>query len=283
MIQNNYYKVDNKLNKKIALFADIHYSDIFNLKVFDKIIANLNDNKPDFICIPGDIIDNGKELTSKILKPFQDFFEELSKIAPVIISIGNHDFVYEKKKKTIYVGIKHLTKAFNNKKNIYLLDNDIIEIDGICFIGLTNSFEYYYSGQHENLDLFTDEIKLKLYNKIDKSKYNILLCHSPINIIKDEVINSEVINNVDLILSGHMHNGMIPFIIDKISKKNRGLYGPFGKLFPKYARGKITKEVNGRTINLIISGGIIKISKTQSRVIRPINKLYQINIEYIEI
>ena len=85
MIQNNYYKVNNKLNKKIALFADIHYSDIFNLKVFDKIIVNLKDNKPDFICIPGDLIDDAVDALNKSAKKNSDIGE-----------IFNHEPIEEK-------------------------------------------------------------------------------------------------------------------------------------------------------------------------------------------
>jgi len=56
----NHYNLSNKYNKTIALFADIHYSKKYPLKNLKKIIENIKFNKPDYICIPGDIIDDWK-------------------------------------------------------------------------------------------------------------------------------------------------------------------------------------------------------------------------------
>ena len=55
-----------------------------------------------------------------------------------------------------------------------------------------------------------------------------------------------------------MHNGMMPFYLDKIIKGNRGLMSPDNRLFADNTRG--VKDINNT--HLIISGGITKLSKT---------------------
>ena len=61
-----------------------------NKDVFPLIIDNIKNHKPDYICIPGDLVDD-----VAILYEFPDnltnFIKSLSKIAPTIISKGNHD------------------------------------------------------------------------------------------------------------------------------------------------------------------------------------------------
>ena len=84
--------------------------------------------------------------------------------------------------------------------------------------------------------------------KINKKYYNVLLCHSPINICDKEILKNK---NIDLILCGHMHGGIVPKCMRKIFKYN-GLISPNKKLFPKYAYGNL--EIGNTEI--IISSGI---------------------------
>ena len=282
-MDEKFYKINNKFNKRIAVIADIHYSSIFKIKTFDKIIESIKKNKPHFICIPGDIIDDSLVLKDKNIVKLINFFKTLTTIAPVIISVGNHDFTYEAKKKIVYSGIINLKKLLSKIDNLYFLDNDIIKLENINFIGLTNSFNYYYGKNHESDKVFIDELNLTFYNKILKQDYNVLLCHTPLNIMKPNVIEKcDLIGRLDLIISGHTHNGMIPKYVDKI-KGNKGLIGPFKTLFPNYSRGKIENIINNRKVTLIINGGITKISKVQPKIIHFVNNLYQINIDYIDI
>lgn len=78
MIKNKHYLIyDKNINKttNIALFADIHYSNIFKEKKFKLIKENLYDNKQDYICIPGDIIDSTNVLDdSKKTRNISRFF-----------------------------------------------------------------------------------------------------------------------------------------------------------------------------------------------------------------
>ena len=60
-----------------------------------------------------------------------------------------------------------------------------------------------------------------LFNSIDSNKIKIVLCHSPINISNKDVSNE--LKDFNFIFCGHMHNGMMPYYLDKIIKGNRGL------------------------------------------------------------
>lgn len=237
-IINKFYNIDNKLNKNIVLISDIHYEDKKDIKVLNNLLDNIKKLKPDYICIPGDITDKS---FIKDEKEYINWFKKLSKISKVIISLGNHEF-YIKKYRKIYGLNKKLLKKISNIENIYLLDNENIVIDKINFIGLTIPMEYYREIKHNDFYKCLNNLKT------NKKYYNILLCHSPMNICDKEILKNR---NIDLILCGHMHGGIVPKIMRKIFKHN-GLISPNKKLFPKYAYGNIKTDKT----NIIISSGI---------------------------
>ncbi|MBR6690257.1 MAG: metallophosphoesterase, partial [Bacilli bacterium] len=195
--------------------------------------------KPDYICIPGDITDKSY---IKDEKYFIDWLKKLSKICKVIISIGNHEF-YIDKHKDIYGLNKLLINKISNINNLYLLDNKKVIIDNINFIGLTIPIEYYKETyKSDDFSKYVD--KLKTYKKY----YNILLCHSPLNISNSNILKDR---NINLILCGHMHGGVVPKFMRNIFK-NKGLISPNKRLFPKVAYGYLKVEKT----DIIISSGI---------------------------
>lgn len=237
-IINKFYNINKKLNKNIVLISDIHYQDKKDIKVLNNILDNIKKLKPDYICIPGDI-------THKTFindeNEYINWFKKLSKISKVIISLGNHEFFINKHKK-IYGLNKELLKKISNIKNIYLLDNENTIMDNINFIGLTIPMEYYKETKYNDFHKCLNNLKT------NKKYYNVLLCHSPMDICNKEVLKNK---NIDLILCGHMHGGIVPKFMRKIFKNN-GLISPNKRLFPKYAYGNI--KINNT--NIIISSGI---------------------------
>lgn len=266
---NHYYKIKDKYHKKIALLSDIHYSKHYDETIFLKIIQNLNKNKPDYICIAGDIIDDSKTLDDKILKNrLINFFKNLSLISPVLFIVGNHDMIKFQDYKVYYKYNRNFFSSLNNLPNVTFLENNSKTIGNINFIGMNTNFEYYGKIKEKTIDDLNNSFNnIKKY--IKKDKYNILLFHSPINILKVDDIEK-----IDLVLSGHMHNGLVFKFLEK--KGNRGFVGPFTNLFPALARGMKKDKTT-----LIISGGIIKLSYHTK--ISKFNKLYDMHIEYIDI
>lgn len=279
MIEEKNYHLSNK-NIKLCLITDLHFNDEYNLDLLDKIKQNVKNNKPDFICLSGDIIDQGTMIYSDKIDILKQFIEELSHISQVIVTLGNHELLKKENNKVLTADFKKVNNWFldlNKIENVYYLNNKSLVRNDLCFTSYNPEYKYYE--KEDNLEFIKD-----IDSKIDLNKqyYNILLCHSPINTFKDLTLKySKQILKTDLILSGHMHNGLILPIFDKFG--NRGLVGPYYKLFPKYARGKITKTIDNHEINLIISGGIVKISNTNSKYLNKLNKLFSSTIVYINI
>lgn len=223
------------INKKIIVISDLHYrykSDIKRLNILKDKIIKLN---PDYICIPGDIINSSDIKNEDILI---NWFSDLSKVSKIIISLGNHEFYSNE-------GIKFNTNLFNkinSIENIKVLDNENIEFEDINFFGLTLPITYYKE-QKESYEVFSKNYKVKTI----ENKYNVLLCHSPINIVKSDL------KNIDLVLCGHMHKGLLPDMLKPLFK-GRGLVNPLHQILPKNNCCYGIKKVNSSYV--IVSSGI---------------------------
>ena len=274
MIEEKKYQFGHK-NINICLLADLHFDEDYNLDIFNKIIASIDNNKPDFICFAGDIIESSKVVYSNQIDNLKKFIKELSLIAPVIISLGNHDIVTKKENQFIenFNDINNWFLDLNKFENVYYLNNKSLVRGDICFTSFNPPFKYY---KKEKSSYFIEEIDKSI--SMTKKYYNILLCHSPINVLKKETISlSKQIKKADLILSGHMHNGLVPKIFD--FGGNIGIISPMKTLFPPCARNSITKKIDNHEINLVISGAVVKFSSK----LKKLNSLYPISISYIKI
>ena len=89
---------------------------------------------------------------------------------------------------------------------------------------------------------------------LDSKKFNILLCHTPYPIT--QLSDVKLFNECNLILSGHMHGGVVPNLFRGLFK-SRGIFSPV-----KSSRRFFCKDMYGyiKEKNLIISSGIIKLS-----------------------
>lgn len=235
-IINKIYNIKSNINKKIVLISDIHYENKKDLKRLNSILDNIREINPDYICIPGDITNTSQIQDEEELV---NWLKNLSSITKVIISIGNHEFYINKYKKTYGLNKKLLTKI-SNIKNIYLLDNDNTIIDDINFIGVTIPAEYY-----DKEEYFYTWIK---NIKTNKKHYNVLLCHSPHNIYNFNELENK---NINLVLCGHMHGGVVFNFLRPIFK-NRGLISPTKKLFPQNAYG----HIKTLKLDILITSGI---------------------------
>jgi len=125
-------------------------------------------------------------------------------------------------------------------------------INNINFMGITLPIEHYMNNK-ENKEEFKKYIK---NIKTNKNYYNILLCHSPINITRKDIINKI---DIDLVLCGHMHGGIIPNFLRFIFKTN-GLISPHKILFPSNVYGLINRNKK----YIVITSGITVLSRSHS-------------------
>ena len=203
----------------------------------------------------------------------------MGNISNVIVSLGNHDINKDKKLK-YYNKVDALYNSFldnMSKLNIKFLNNSVYEDNNVRFVGFTLPINCY---NKEN----SLEFEKNFYNSLDTNlflgndnKINIAIIHNPMNVCNDSILKK--LCNFDIILSGHMHNGLVFNFIDKIFNGNRGIIDRYMKLFPKYARNSVDI---GNNKHLVISGGITKLSK-DSGILRFGNFLYPMEISQVNI
>lgn len=281
--EHNYVVENNKvINKRIVLISDIHYGRDFKKEKITLILDKIKNLKPDYITLTGDLIDNTNVLEDLIIKnDIKKFLRELTSITKVIMCIGNHDqFILKKRafrSEYEFDSNKDWFDEIRKIPNLVLLDNEYYEENNIRFIGFTPSFNYY---DKEDRTILLNELKNKL-PRVKDDCYNILLIHSPINVLDNITIKETNLKNVSLILSGHTHNGMMPPILDDLIKGNKGIFSPDGTWLwkTKNTRGKY--ELENKT--LIVNGAITKIHGCSPKWMVLLNELFPMSIDIIDL
>lgn len=264
-----------KLKKDITFIhiGDIHYNETTSAKKLEYIKYAIEDAHPDYIFITGDLLDRPKITKNKEkIKLLVSWLNSLGNIAKVFISLGNHDIILEEDYKFF--------NKLNDINNIYVLNNQSYEDENVFISGFTLPTNYYYNiekHEDENALLETLQNNFNLVTNLPKKKYKVALIHSPILLSEKKVI--EKLKEYDLILSGHMHNGLILRILDKIIKNNYGLISPDKRFFAKNTRGKIKTKY----YTIIITGGITKLSPSSTKILSKLNGLYPISINKITV
>jgi len=214
-----------------AVVADLHE------RRPDEVLAILSDVRPDFILVPGDLLERhcgknmdreDKSLFSRLVcrtihtfdyfiaghpelfrrrrtvgqrENAYTFLREAGKLAPVIMSRGNHELQLE-----------HEDRQIIKESGVILLEDGMQSVNGILFGGLSSKS-------------VTGEVNTAFLSDFSgKDGFKLLLCHHP-------EYGSELENySIDLILSGHAHGGQFRFF-------GRGIFSPGQGLFPKYTKG----------------------------------------------
>ena len=202
LIMVNRYQIHIKnLGKpfKFVFFSDLHvgkdYYGTNNLRL-KKIISKINKLDLDLVVIGGDFI--CEKIEEEMLLELRNI-----KAKHKLAVTGNHDIEYLKEEKTLLEPedfIRVITKCgFKVLQN----EGELLEIDGQkVFIGGIP-------------DLYSKQFDLNIaFEKAPKGVPKVLLSHNP-----DIIDFVEHKDEIDLILSGHTHSGMI-------------YWKPFGALFP---------------------------------------------------
>lgn len=257
------YNLDLNIKKPILHISDVHFGPKLETNFINRTINVINEFNEGYLVITGDIFDNGENVfMPEYANQFQNFIDKINKNIQIIISLGNHDFCKNKQ-----VPLDDY-KKFENE-HVHIIYDENLVIDNIEFLAVNLEREYYMK-----------EPKKRLIEKLNEFSFNkniknhILLLHSPINLTNKKVLEQNLIQDSDLILCGHTHNGAIPDIFSKNVNHNRGLVRPRLKPFPKDIRGFVRQEKP----YIIISGGISKMNFAKNRVL---NRLYQPEINII--
>ncbi|MBE6160454.1 MAG: metallophosphoesterase [Lactobacillales bacterium] len=267
------YKLYNKDNIRISIISDIHFSH-GTLKKLNILLKHLTNIKPNYILIPGDLIDCSDILKdNKVKDEFLIFIKSLSKISKVVISLGNHDFYKIKKRKLIKNSYENyfsyqLFYEISLINNVYLLDNDKYEDKKIYIAGITVPLEYYKDESSNSLSKKLNRNK-KIISDLPEDKLKILMIHSPMNLNNKRIKNK--LKEFDYFVCGHMHNGCVPPIINELWNSSKGIIGPTGKFLVFNARNTLRKKED----KLLVNGPVITFSKC-SGIMRIFNIFYPI-------
>ena len=186
---------------KIVLLADIHFGYSIGEKNAELLVNAINAQKPDLVCIAGDIFDNEYEGLKDLEKTAATLRSIQSKYG-VYACWGNHDlnepilagFTFRSANKDY--DDPRMTQ-FLNDANIQLLNDETVLIDD----------KFYLTGRKDpsRCRKMTDTRKSpsQLTKSLDLSRPIIFMDHQPGEL--DEVASS----GADLDLCGHTHDGQL--------------------------------------------------------------------------
>lgn len=230
---------------KIVHFSDLHYKRIVDKNMVKKIVDEINLINPDIVFFTGDLIDKDFKVNDNDISDLTNLLDSINSKYGKYTIIGNHDYVQDEDViNNIYENSNFIILQ-NSSDIIYSRNNQKL------FIGGLDTFSYDKSDINETMKYFND-------NKEDI--YKIILVHEPD--YTDTILEDY---DVNLILSGHSHNGQIniPFVKEFIL--------PYGskKYYKNYYNVKDTP--------LYISSGIGE-SRINFRLFnRPSINFYRIN------
>lgn len=161
--------------KKIAHISDIHLGMINGERLTRKIVARLEELRPDMVFITGDLFDAVGDHLDEAVAPFQRLQ------VPIFSVIGNHE---------TYLGLERVFSVLAGTR-IRTLRDEIIEVAGMQILGL----EYPERGRKKDIS--------PLLKKGDPSRPIILLYHEPIRFAGMDAFPAV------LQLSGHTHKGQL--------------------------------------------------------------------------
>lgn len=278
---NEYVLKDPRFNKDrtVVNMSDIHS----NVVALNNIVKLLEEIKVSYIYVPGDTLDS---IDNPHNKEIMELLKKVGNISQTFLSVGNHEMCelsYETGKKEEVESKDYIDFFIEVAKQTDCIPmiSDFSKIDLADDLSVSAAnvpFSYY--GKKENLEQYKKLLE-NVKEKMDENKFNVLLLHSPNSLIQNGKIDrsSDVIRNMNLILCGHNHGGLMPTFAQDILKGHRGLAGPYAKLFQPNAYGVYNEE----DTSVLVSNGVTKISATSEagKINGILNKIYTPEIDVI--
>lgn len=180
------------IDTKSLVVGDIHVK-TNNLHLIDDLASFLEkqviSESPDIVVLLGDILDYHEKILTQCLNKAYTLISRLSKLRPVYILVGNHDYISNSQ----FLTDTHWMNAMKLWPNVTIVDTVIVE-RGITFC------PYVAPGR------FSEALQ-----KVDgASDSEIIMCHQEFRGCDLGVIKSEHGDECDrytgLIISGHIHD-----------------------------------------------------------------------------
>lgn len=227
------YDIECNISDEIRI---IQLTDLHNREFGDNnidLISKVSEQHPDLIFMTGDMFgqtDNLDVICSCV--------EQLSKIAPVYFSYGNHEMYWENGTETELRAA--LTEAGASALNCEYVDVKVngekLRIGGYYGYYRTPHMRTAYENEQKVEIAFADDFE-------NTENIKLLLCHIPTAWVDWEYIDKYPI---DVVFTGHYHGGQIrlPFV--------GGLYVPYVGWFPENTKGIF----EGEEATCILSTGL---------------------------
>jgi len=215
---------------RIVLLADLHEKEFGDHN--ETLIALIKDQRPDLIVIAGDLF--SRDASADEISAACVFAARLTEIAPTYYSRGNHE--------TAYVA-EHGEAVFEQfaASGVTLLNDQYLDLsfNGSSF-RLGGMDRYAYRGGDGT---FIPEAEEFLTDYCDTPLPTVLLSHRPEAFSFKQACSQW---DVDLILSGHTHGGLVRF------PWGGGLVAPIQGFFPRTVYG----EYNFYNTKMIVTSGL---------------------------
>ncbi len=259
-----YNDFNNKTPLNFILLADLHNSSFGKNNI--KLIKKIDEIKPDFILIAGDMV-----IKNQLSMPSNAYtlLNNLSKRYKIYYGYGNH----EQKLEELVIdesptGIRLYNSwmkyksalledgvIFLNNKTLAHQESSDKEDKNLRISGLTIDLKYFKPFKEEKLE---ENYLNNLIGHKDKSNFDIVIAHNPL------YFPDYAKWGADLVVSGHVHGGIVrlPFL--------KGIISPQVKLFPSYDGG----EYSLANSKMILSRGL----GSHSLMLRVFNKAELIKI-----
>ncbi len=166
---------------KIDILSDLHIDFYFSpklkikdeqiKKLYDSIIKKDNREIGDVLIVPGDI-GHYNHQNIKVLKYFKEHYYKY-----IICILGNHDYYLVGKDsklqfKDSFERAQQMRLKINREDNLYCLDGNIIEIEGIKFGGCDSWYnDGYLKRKYPNEDFPVKSTNQMWHNCINDSKF----------------------------------------------------------------------------------------------------------------
>jgi predicted MPP superfamily phosphohydrolase len=184
-------KVEGEL--RVVHLTDLHIGSVYGTRHLGRIVARVNELRPDLVLITGDLADGPHTYHEGSFAPINDIE------APVFLTTGNHEH---------FSGLEEVLALYRGTKMV-ILDDEVVRTNGVQIVGVSENFD------RAAIARVLDGVNL------DPSVYTILMYHRPVS------FDAARERGVDLMLVGHTHSGQFfPFqlLVRAIWKKVRGLY-----------------------------------------------------------